>query len=174
MAEHVFSSHQSSFVSVFRKAFEMGQAGPELYRKYKSDSIRRRMFLMILFSLLLTPIAYTDIGAVMYLLIFILGLFSTVTVSNIKIPISFISFIVGFIIYLQYGSVFPLVTGVIITHTIILFYYGAHSVRNSIKEGDSILYAPIIFVLSIIWRFVSGLGYLKETLFPSKIKPVRN
>ncbi len=168
MVEHVFSSHQSSFISVFKKAFQMGQAGRELYRRYKIDSIRRRMFLMILFSLLLYPAAYTSIGLVLYSMMFILGIFSTVTIYDKKIPISLIALIAaGFYLYIQSTS--PLVNGIITTHVLIMLYYGMHSSINSFKEGDNLAYVIAIFPLSIAWRIVSALGYLKEALFPSKI-----
>ncbi len=169
IVEHVFSSHQSSLVSVFRKGFQMGQAGRTLYKKYRIDSIRRRMFLMILFSLLILPIAYTDVGATLYLLIFILGIFTPINMGKLRLPVSILSFVISLAVYYTYSQNFPLVTGVIIAHTAIITYYGMHSVRNSLKYGDSVIYTPIIFFLAILWRFVSAVGYMKEELLPSEI-----
>jgi hypothetical protein len=169
MVEHVFSSRQSSLISVYRKAFEMGQAGRELYRRYGIDGIRRRMFLMILLSFLVYPIAYTNLGIFVYLGIFLAGLFSRVSFWKIEIPISLISLSVAIFAYLYMKNAFSLNTGIIVTHLAIMLYYGAHSLRNSLDEGDSLVYAIPIFLLSILWRFVSALGYLKEELIPSRI-----
>lgn len=167
--EHVFSSYQSSLFSVFKKAFQMGQAGKELYRRYKIDSIRRRMFLMILISLLFYPIAYTSVGFFLYSIIFVAGIFSTVTLNNKKIPISLVSLLIAIVSYTYTKSIFSIATGVLITNIFILFYYGMHSSKNSLRERDNLAYVLAIFVLSITWRFVSAVGYLKEELFPSKV-----
>ncbi len=169
MVEHVFSSHQSSFISVFRKAFQMGQAGSELYRRYKIDSVRRRMFLMILFSLTALPVARTDVGIFLYSLFFLLGIFSYITLSGKRIPLTVIYTLVFFLFYLQTNSNASIISGVLLTNVMVLAYYGMHSSRNSLKEGDNLIYALLIFPLSIAWRFTSALGYLKEELFPSKI-----
>ena len=167
VVEHLFSSGQNSMMTVFKKCLEMGEAGTILYNRYKIDALRRRMLSMILFSILLIPFAFSVLGLVIYSLIFFLGIFSTITIVNKKIPISLVSLSISTLAYIYTNSLFSISIGIVLTHLLILSYYGVHSVRNSMREGDKIFYLPFIFILSIVCRFLFAIGYLKEYVMPS-------
>ena len=168
MVEHVFSSSQNSLLAIFRKCFQMGRAGTNIYRKYKIDALRRRMQLVSMSALLFIPFMLTIIGLVLYSMLFFLGIFSKITIFNKKIPVSLVSVIFISVVYIYTNNIFSISAGTFIAYLSILSYFGIHSVKNAIAEGDSMIYSPFVFIFSIICRFLFGLGYLMECLMPAK------
>jgi len=168
--EYLFSGRQTSVTGALQKAILYGKTAFKLYRLHRYDGIQARTYLVVFLSalLLILPIPARWPGG--FILLFFsftcriqygksksisFGLLALVAslsllVLQLRLPL------------IRFSSILPLgMTGAGFAYTV---YVSAKNTARNIKKGESLGQVPGAFVLSVIWRLASGLGYLAGTV----------
>ena len=179
--EYVFSSHQRSIKSIYKKALQYGEAAAVLYKRYNYDGLKSRLYLLCIANFLNMALNLINIYLSLYvsliLLVYSFTLKIYVPIYNKKIL--FGSFLV-ILVFMLAGADFLMKSKIelqIIALSnstgcmLFYFYKSLKSCLKGIKSHADILLIPLFFLNSLIWNTLLALGYLNGYLFLILKKP---
>lgn len=179
--EYVFSSHQRSIKSIYKKALQYGQAAAVLYRRYDYDGLKSRLYLLCIWSFLNMALNLINIYLSLFISLILLVYSFTfkiyVPIYNKKIL--FGSFLV-ILVFMLAGVDFLMKSKIelqiialsnSIGCMLFYFYKSLKSSLKGIKSREDILLIPLFFLSSLIWNTLLAVGYLNGYLFLILKKP---
>ncbi|PWT92877.1 MAG: hypothetical protein C5B54_02820 [Acidobacteria bacterium] len=166
---YLFSGRQASIAGSLKKAFLYGKTAFPLYHLYRYDGIQARTYLATLLSLvsLLLP-QYARLIAGLFL--FFYSWFCGIQTRGTRIPFGLLAFIASILLTVLHFSIklpslFTIPAAAVATAgTAYIIYLAAKNSMRNLAKGEKAVRLPATLLFCMIWRMISGAGYLAGAL----------